>query len=604
MLKTANRRCPRAFWYCILEAVLDTVHIYLPLWILAWILQAVSIGDVRQFAISAALYMTVRSVTRWLTQAVQEGRISYARRCSEAEINKLYEKINRLSYETYQDGKVREQYNTALENMYYEFDYSDLIQEEAVILSNVGKTAAALWMVAALLLMPPVKDTGWGLLARPAVCVSLFVVVTALLMGMNHYRRKKKEPERANLLQNHGATENRLFYLQNSVVYAFSQYLSYRLFGMKPMLVQRMDQNSEENVVFFEKFRKIGRYVSNGYALSSALSNLLAFGLVIIKILSGALPVTMMLTFVEGLLQLHKAMFAVTGAYGKIRMAEPYFQSVEEVMQLPDASQDCAKEPVITPHKIQFEHVSYRYPGTNREAVQDVNFELAADKWHVLVGENGSGKTTLLLLLMRYLTPTSGRILFDGKDIQEMELGTYKKLFSSCFQAGGIYPVSLAENVSFAKDGTEKRIRSSLEKAGAGEKFREPEELKQSLKGRGLSGGETQKVLAARSFYKDAVFHIFDEPAASLDPISEDQLYRQIITLAEESYVLFVSHRLSVCRECGDILVMKNGTLLERGAHVELLQKEGEYASLWNAQASTYRQIFEKIPQEGASELL
>ena len=68
--------------------------------------------------------------------------------------------------------------------------------------------------------------------------------------------------------------------------------------------------------------------------------------------------------------------------------------------------------------------------------------------------------------------------------------------------------------------------------------------------------------------------------------------------------MLFVSHRLSVCRECGDILVMKNGTLLERGAHVELLQKEGEYASLWNAQASTYRQIFEKIPQEGASELL
>lgn len=590
ILQSANRRFPQMVWYCALEAILDTAHVYLPLWILAWILQAVSAGDPQQFVASAILYMAVRSITDWLARAVQESRISYGRCCNEASINELYEKINRLPYETYQDGKVRQQYNIALENMYYEFDYSDMIQEEAVIFSNGCKTVAALCMVVALLMMPPANNTGWGLVADPIICSTLFVAITGLLIGMNQYRLKHKEPERVQLLKSHGTTESRLLYLQNSIVCAFPQYLSYRLFGMKPMLAQRMEQNSDENVAFYQKLRRIARYISNGYALSSALSTLFSFWLVIIKILSGALPVTLLLTFVQGLLQMHDAMLAVTAAYGRIRLAAPYFRSIEAVMLLPD-TESASVNPVSPPHMIQFQHVCYRYPGTTREAVHDVNLELAVNQWHVLVGENGSGKTTLLLLLMRYLTPTSGCILFDGKDILTMEPAAYRSLFSSCFQEGGIYPVPLGENVSFTKNGDFKRVRTSLETAGAKQEFLDLKQLKKSLKGRSLSGGETQKVLSARSFYKSASIYIFDEPAAALDPISEDHLYRQIITLAEDDCVLFVSHRLSVCKECKDILVMKNGTLCERGSHTSLLQANGEYASLWNAQASTYRQV-------------
>lgn len=590
MLQATNRRFPRAVWYCALEAILDTAHIYLPLWILAWILQAVSVGNPQQFIASAILYMVVQALTDWLAHAIQENRVSYARCCSEASINELYEKINRLPYETYQDGNIRQQYNTALENMYYEFDYSDMIQEEAVIFSNGCKTVTALCMVAALLLMPPCGNTGWEVWANPIVCGALFVVITGLLIGMNQYRLKHKEPERVRLLKNHSATESRLLYLQNSIVCAFPQYLSYRLFGMKPMLAQRMEQNSDENVAFFQKLRRIARYISNGYALSSALSTLFSFWLVIIKILSGALPVTLLLTYVQGLLQLHDAILAVTAAYGRIRLAAPYFHSIKEVMLLPDPEQTSVN-PASEPHTIQFQHVCYKYPGATRESVHDLNLELDMNQWHVLVGENGSGKTTLLLLLMRYLTPTSGCILFDGKDIRTMELAAYRSMFSSCFQAGGIYPVPLAENVSFTKDSDFKRIRVSLEAADAKPESLNPEQLEKSLKGRTLSGGETQKILSARSFYKSASIYIFDEPAAALDPISEDHLYRQIITLAKEHCVLFVSHRLSVCRECKDILVMKNGTLCERGSHTSLLQAHGEYASLWNAQAGTYRHV-------------
>lgn len=592
MLQSVNRRFPRAVWYCALEAILDTAYVYLPLWILAWILQAVAVKDSRQFVAGAALYMVVRTVTDWLKCAVQENLISYARCCSEASINELYKKINHLPYESYQDGKIRQQYNTALENMYYEFDYSDMIQEEATIFSNVCKIVTALGMVTALLLMPPASNTGWRLVADPIVCIPLFVAIAVLLIGMNQYRMKRKEPERVQLLKNHAATESRVFYLQNSIVCAFPQYLSYRLFNMKSMLARRMEQNSNENVAFFQKLRRISRYISNGYALSSALSNIFSFWLVIIKILSGALPVTLLLTFVYGLLQLHDGMLAVTAAYGRIRLAAPYFYSIEEVMLLPD-EETLSYNPVSTPHTIQFWHVCYTYPGTTREAVHDVSLELTISQWHVLVGENGSGKTTLLLLMMRYLTPTSGCILLDGKDIQTMELTAYRGLFASCFQAGGIYPVSLDENVSFTKHGDFNRIRTSLVTAGAGQEFLDPESLKKSLRGRSLSGGEVQKILSARSFYKFASIYLFDEPAAALDPVSEDHLYRQIITLAENSCVLFVSHRLSVCRECEDVLVMKNGTLCERGSHASLLQAGGEYASLWNAQASTYHQVFQ-----------
>ena len=245
--------------------------------------------------------------------------------------------------------------------------------------------------------------------------------------------------------------------------------------------------------------------------------------------------------------------------------------------------------------KVQFEHVSFRYPGTDTDIIKDLNLEFTIGERMAIVGKNGSGKTTFIKLLCRLYDVTEGCIKVNDVDIRKYDYQEYCNLFSVVFQDFRMFAVTVGENVAASVDIDEAKALDALDRAGLGERVRElPEGLGTYVgtdfcqEGVNFSGGEKQKMAIARAIYKDAPFVIMDEPTAALDPESECQVYAGFDRMVGNKTALYISHRLASCRFCQDILVFDNGQVVQRGSHEELERQEGLYRELWSAQAQYY----------------
>ena len=247
-------------------------------------------------------------------------------------------------------------------------------------------------------------------------------------------------------------------------------------------------------------------------------------------------------------------------------------------------------------YEIECRDVSFRYPGTDTWALRHVNLKFRVGERLAVVGKNGSGKTTFIKLLCRLYDPTEGEILLNGIDIRKYSYEEYLSLFSVVFQDFKLFSFELGQNVAASVEVDEERARACLEQAGFGTRLQElPKGLYTSLykdfeeDGVEISGGEAQKIALARALYKDAPFLVLDEPTAALDPVAEYEVYTGFNRMVGNRTAVYISHRLSSCRFCDEIVVFDEGQIVQRGSHEALVsQEDGLYARLWNAQAQYY----------------
>ena len=249
-------------------------------------------------------------------------------------------------------------------------------------------------------------------------------------------------------------------------------------------------------------------------------------------------------------------------------------------------------------HTVEFRNVSFRYPGTEKYVLKDVNLKFEPNDSVVLVGLNGAGKTTLIKLLTRLYDPTEGVILLDGEDIKKYNVAALYDLFGIIFQDFGRYAETASENIRFGDVGrehTEEKVALAAEQGNAAafiEKL--PKGYDTPLTrlfeedGIELSGGQWQKLSVARAFYKDSDILILDEPTASLDAIAEKEVFDRFTELSRDKLTVFVSHRLSSAVGASKIVVISDGRIVETGTHDELMKLEGEYHKLFTTQASRY----------------
>ena len=260
---------------------------------------------------------------------------------------------------------------------------------------------------------------------------------------------------------------------------------------------------------------------------------------------------------------------------------------------------------------VEFRNVSFRYPGSERYALRNLNVRLNIGERMALVGRNGSGKTTFVKLpgagrrsgrdtfvklLCRLYDPTDGTILLNGVDIRKYDEQEYRRLFSVVFQDFQIFSFSMGENIAGSTQVDEERAMDAIRRVGLEGLYRKlPEGLRTMLNrdfsdtGMEISGGEAQKTAMARAIYKDAPFVILDEPTAALDPIAENEIYTGFHEIIGKKTALFISHRLSACRFSREILVFENGNVVQQGSHETLAEEEGLYRKMWQAQAQYYR---------------
>ncbi len=249
-------------------------------------------------------------------------------------------------------------------------------------------------------------------------------------------------------------------------------------------------------------------------------------------------------------------------------------------------------------HTIEFEHVSFRYPGTERDVLHDINLRFRPGETVVLVGLNGAGKTTLIKLLTRLYDPTEGRILLDGRDLREYDVKELYKMFGIIFQDFGKYAFTVSENIAFGdinKEVKQSEIVDAAVQSAADEYIRKlPDGYDTPLmrifeqNGIELSIGQWQKLAIARAFYSESDVLILDEPTASLDPIAEQEIFNQFDRLRADKTTIFVSHRLSSATVATQIVVLEYGRVIECGDHRELMDKKGRYFELFTTQAKRY----------------
>ncbi|WP_305768519.1 ABC transporter ATP-binding protein [Candidatus Epulonipiscium viviparus] len=249
-------------------------------------------------------------------------------------------------------------------------------------------------------------------------------------------------------------------------------------------------------------------------------------------------------------------------------------------------------------HRIVFENVSFRYPGTEADVLKNINITIDPRDSIVIVGLNGAGKTTLIKLLMRLYDPTEGRIILDGHDIKEYEIEGLYSLFGTVFQDYGKYAVTVKENIAFGeilKEVIDDEIESAAKHSNSSSyiealphKYDTPLMRYFDDKGTELSIGQWQKLAIARSFYSDSDIFILDEPTAALDPMAEQEIFNQFDELRSDKTTIFVSHRLSSATTATKIMVMKYGEIIELGNHAELMELKGEYHTLFSTQANRY----------------
>lgn len=257
--------------------------------------------------------------------------------------------------------------------------------------------------------------------------------------------------------------------------------------------------------------------------------------------------------------------------------------------------------------RIEFQNVSFSYR-TGGPVLKQVSFTIQAGASCAIAGYNGAGKTTLIKLLLRLYDPTEGKILVNGRDIREYRLRSYRRLFATAFQDGKILARTVGDNISMGENIPKERIWQALKLAGID---RIVEALPHGLdtvltkefteEGAVLSGGQAQKIIAARAFVQNSPVMVFDEPSSALDPIAEYELFQSISKAKQDKLLLFISHRLSSVQNADQILLLGGGRLTEEGSHLELMQKNGEYAALYRMQARNYQAVWEEEDWAGGS---
>lgn len=373
-----------------------------------------------------------------------------------------------------------------------------------------------------------------------------------------------------------------------------------KLFRLGPKLLQRYRQIFEK--LFAEDRRLTLRRDSWGFLLGliGTAAFYGAYAWIALSAIQGAISLGQMtmylLLFKQGQSAVSASLSAISGMYEDNLYLSNLYEYLEQEVPQQQGKLQTGPQPG---DGVRFEQVSFRYPDTEEAALLEVDLHLRPGESLALVGENGAGKTTLIKLLTRLYQPDSGRILLDGLDLQQWDIGVLRGRIGVIFQDFGRYQFLVGENIG-AGDVNHFEDRQRWQQAavkGMAEAVIEklPENYDTQLGkwfkgGRELSGGQWQKIALSRAFMRTrADLLVLDEPTATMDAAAEATIFEHFKDLSRGKMTILISHRFSTVRMADQIIVIDKGRIIERGSHEQLIAHNGQYAYLFSLQAEGYR---------------
>ena len=374
--------------------------------------------------------------------------------------------------------------------------------------------------------------------------------------------------------------------------------LEIELNGLSKTLVEQMikarrrsqEQDIADNKAFF--WPRFG-----GSVLQDAVSYVVLI-FVAIQIILGKLEIGQFLTIRTLLIQLNDSISNLFSSITNINSSLVNATDFMEFMETPaQHSGDIIINHIPT---IEFQNVGFTYPRSDVRAVKDVSFTLNPGDSLAIVGENGAGKTTLIKLMIGAYQPTKGTILIDGQPLERINRESYLAQIGALFQDFSRYEfATLGENVWFGdveRPYSRRDIEAALKDAGLESLVNEYKEglntiLSKDIDSKNavnLSGGQWQRLGIARAFFRSPNVLILDEPTASVDAVSEYEIFKNIIKKQENKTTVIISHRFSTVRKAERIIVLDHGKIVESGTHDELIAKNGIYKEMFELQAEGY----------------
>jgi len=374
-----------------------------------------------------------------------------------------------------------------------------------------------------------------------------------------------------------------------------------KLFGLGPSLKDRYETLFTQ---FLEEDTSIARRNTFASLAWGMISNLAYYGSyiwVIIRTITQAITLGDMTMFLSVFRQSQRAVQSLLENFNRLYENNLYLDNLIDFLKIEPAllSPENGKiAPAPIEQGVRFENVSFKYPGSEKYVLKNINLFIKPGESIALVGLNGAGKTTLIKLLTRLYDPTEGRITLDGTDLRDFDMKSLHQRFGVIFQDFVRYQFSVRENIGFGQIedlDNQNRIEEAADKGGASEVVSElPEGFDTVLgrrwnRGHELSGGQWQKIALSRAFMRKAEVLILDEPTSALDAQAEYEIFLRFRELMQGRIAVLISHRFSTVRMADRIVVLSEGRIIELGSHEDLMARNQSYAHLFNLQAEGYR---------------
>ncbi len=488
----------------------------------------------------------------------------------------ILEKAANVSYGHFEDPEFHNRMTQARREA--SFRPYDLVQQTLTVLRQ-GVTLAG---YAALLL----GLGGWAVAA---------LIVTALppFLAEARFGRELFRLQRARTMRN-----RQTFYLEN-VLTTGESVKEVKLFALARWLIARYREihlGFQHEEVALARRRALAAFASGLFA---TLALYFAYAWIGLRTVRGELTLGAMALYITIFRQGQAALQGALSAVARMYEDNLFMANFFEYLGVPDDEPAVEIDGTATPPgapRVEFERVSFRYPGADRDALAGVNLAIEPGETVGLVGRNGAGKTTLIKLLVGLHRPTAGRILIDGVDAAALGPGELRRRIGVIFQDFAKFQFSAGDNVGVGwLPAREDRaaVARAVAAAGAGEVIdRLPQgqdtPLGRALGGDDLSIGQWQRVALARAFMRRSRILILDEPTAALDAEAEHEIFRRFGELKAGRTALLITHRFSTVRMADRIVVFEGGRIVEQGAHAALLAADGRYARMFRLQAQGY----------------
>ena len=585
----------------ILKAILEGLTPFIPIVFSAPILN----GLINRRFKAAFIYSIVMAFMVCVAGLIQE----YVKKVFNVKANNIsikvesliYEKPLMVDYESIEDGNVIKEFTNAFMALRYKGDYRSLLQEYACLLQSIVSFIFALGLTLVLCINTGNSNYHWiDFATKPIVSVLFILITVTFVSGLMSKVVKWAQNKVSKLFDEKLQSESSFSYLG-------------RMIRDDEMVKMIQSYDGEELVC--DTFKSTSKSIKKHYkkecnywdvstvaqGVANALVTVLSYAIVTLKVLANAISIADFLKYSQAIIKMNESVLSIVSHNQEISDIMTYMNKLMDFLDLENKF-ETGSIPVEKrsdhEYKFSFENVWFKYPGANDFVLKDVSCNLNLNTKSALVGPNGAGKSTFIKLLCRLYEPTKGRITLNGIDIKKYDYDEYLSLFSVVFQDFGLFSFSLGENVSSTTGYDEDKVKYCLSQSGLKNFENRLEEnvdsfsIIGSAKGIGkktdFSGGEKQKIAIARALYKSAPLIILDEPTAALDPLSEYDIYQRFDSLVGDKTCVYISHRMSSCRFCSDIIVLDKGKIVERGNHDSLLEEGRLYSEMWNAQAKYY----------------